>query len=201
MNRFEEELFAIAPWTREVMLVAKGLNQGAFLRGRSGWVVRGLNEPESIYEHSCKLALAGHYLFGSDRAIALGAGHDFAEIYEKDFLPGEVPPELKQELEAGAMGRLRRELPQGAFWHGVWQQYQGKKGLAGHMSELDKICPVVQACIYSQRHAFFDADEFYNSARRKVATPTLAAVLDTVHERAASISYERYFSMLEHIRV
>ena len=79
------------------MQVAKTLNNGSFMRGRTGWIRRRIENPESIYEHSCKVGLVAYYLFGTDEAIAKGIVHDFGEIYEPDYIPWEVNSDDKEK--------------------------------------------------------------------------------------------------------
>jgi 5'-deoxynucleotidase YfbR-like HD superfamily hydrolase len=113
---YEQTLFQIAPWTQEIMQIAKQLNNGNLLKGRTGWIRRSVTNPESIYEHSCKVALAAWYLYKTDDAIATGAVHDFPEIFEEDYIPWEINSKDKKEKEYAAMTKLKNILPNGNYW-------------------------------------------------------------------------------------
>ena len=145
---YESQLFEIAPSIREVMLSSKRLNNGSFLRGRTGWIRRGIKNPESIYEHSCKVALAAFYLFGNNEALELGAIHDFPEIFEVDHIPWEIDNLEKMSREYAVMRKLKEILPNGNHWYNVWDKYETRTGIGELVYELDKICPVIQAIEY-----------------------------------------------------
>ena len=159
MVNFESLLFEVAPWTQEVMQEAKRLNQGSFLRGRTGWIRRDVKNAESIYEHSCKVGLAAYYLFGTEEAVAQGVVHDFAEIFEEDYIPGEICINDKTERELAVMKQLKDMLPNGDYWFNVWNRFENQIEVGKHIVELDKICPAIQAVDYSKINYSFQIED------------------------------------------
>ena len=199
---YEEKLFQIAPWTKDMLLTAKTLNEGSILRARTGWERdRGIINAESIYEHNIKVALAAFYLFGTHEAIALGAVHDLPEIYTPDSTPKDkVPKEVKFQREYAAMKRLSKELPNGKFWLETWLDFEEKKGIALQVNDLDKMCPAIQSIEYLKTYKNHNLEEFYPYARGKVVTPRLAGLLDSLCLREIEGNpYEQYFKGLERV--
>ena len=193
---YESQLFEIAPSIREVMLSSKRLNNGSFLRGRTGWIRRGIKNPESIYEHSCKVALAAFYLFGNNEALELGAIHDFPEIFEVDHIPWEIDNLEKMSREYAVMRKLKEILPNGNHWYNVWDKYETRTGIGELVYELDKICPVIQAIEYLPDYPNNDLEEFYSYTKKKIRNPKLLTLLDEMwlkREEHTKNVYQGYF--------
>ncbi len=203
MIAYETQLFKIAPWTEEVMQVAKTLNNRNFMRGRTGWIRRGIHNPESIYEHSCKVGLAAYYLFGTDEAVAKGIVHDFPEIFEKDHIPWEIDAKDKQEREFAVMTKLKNVLPNGEYWYKTWVEFEHRVGVGQHIFELDKMCPAIQAINYLKRNEGDNLEEFYPYARKKICTSQLVDLLDSLCLGSCQTedAYETYFNDLERIQL
>lgn len=201
---YENMLFKMAPWTKEIMQIAKHLNDGEFMRGRSGWIKRRVQNPESIYEHSCKVGLAAGYLFGTKEAIAEGVIHDFPEIFEPDHLPGEIDLEDKQAREFEAMKQLKSILPNGNYWLDAWLNFENKIGIGKYINELDKICPVIQAKNYLKNNDGNNLGDFYTTAKAKVKTPSLIKLLDDLWSDGSlrnESAYQSYFKGLDKIQL
>jgi 5'-deoxynucleotidase YfbR-like HD superfamily hydrolase len=201
----EKILLEIAPWTKNVLQKVKDLEGGKFMRGRSGWMSRGIKNPESIYEHSCKVALASWYLFGTRRALAEGLVHDFPEIYTQDYTPGEINPMVKREKEFAVMKmKLSKDLSNGNYWLDSWLKFEYGIGVGKYVKELDKICPVIQAIDYLKEYPNNKLEEFYSSARAKIKTPSLIKLLDRLWSNGVpknENAYQSYFRELEKIRL
>jgi len=199
---YEAELFKVAPWTKDVMTAAKDLNNSSIMRGRSGWIKRRIENPESIYEHSCKVGLAAHYLLGSPSAVSIAVVHDLSEIYEKDYLPGEISSEEKRQKEIKSMKKASEQLPNGKLWFGAWMTYEYKAGEGKVIYELDKMCPVIQSIDYLHQGKGENLEEFYLNARNKITTPKLIELLDIFWlggNRHKNV-YKNYFKTLESIK-
>lgn len=197
---YETVLFEIAPWTKEVMGVAKSLNNQSLMRGRTGWINRGVNNPESIYEHICKVGLAAWYLLGTNDAIATGIVHDFPEILEHDYVPGQINAQDKKIRESEAMKKLSNMLPDGNYWFNAWLDFENDK----RIRELDVICPSIQAVDYIIANNGRNLDEFYPYTRKKLTTPQLVSLLDDICLKGVSVgesAYTSYFKGLELIKL
>jgi len=199
---FETLLFDIAPWTREIMHAAKNYPNSKFLLERSGWVDRGIKPAETIYEHTCKLTLAAYYLFGTWESVDISISHDFPKIIVRDYIPKEITTEKKKRLEEDAMQILKTGLPNGEYWYENWKKYSEKKGIGRVISQLDKICPCIQAIEYGRRYKNHNLEEFPQKAKEKIEIPELVEILDIICGIEISLDinpYDVYFEMLREL--
>ena len=203
MDKYEALLFEIAPWMQETARVIKTVNNSSLLRGRSGWVARDIKNPESIYEHTVKVALAGWYLFGTGQAVSQGFCHDMPEWASPDYTPGQKSLTEKYTEELGSMERLSAIIPRGPFWLQNWLEFETKEGIAFQMNELDKICPVINCIDLLKTYKTNNLEEFYPYARGKIQTPELVRVIDEMwHEDIpAGKAYNIYFDKLRKIKL
>ncbi|HLD55573.1 MAG TPA: HD domain-containing protein [Candidatus Nanoarchaeia archaeon] len=204
MIDYEKTLFETAPWTKEIMQFVKTLENGSFMRGRTGWIIRDIKNPESIYEHSCKMGLAGYYLFKTNDAIAKGVVHDFPEIKKPDYLPGEIDLKDKTIGELEAMTQLKDIIPNGDYWFNKWLEFERDKEKNGYFYELDKICPVIQSINYLRTNNGKNLEEFYPHARKKIKTPQLISLLDSLYSMNIpqnEDAYKYYFEGLNKINL
>lgn len=203
-NYYEKLLFKVAPFTKEVMQVVKSLNNNHFMRGRTGWVRRGIENPEPIYIHDCKVGIAAWYLFKTEDAVAQAVAHEFPEIIRPDYVPGEVDSDYKKETEFAAMRKLKNKLPNGDYWFNMWMNFENKIGIGEQITELDKMCPVIQAIDYSKTYKNHNLEEFYPYARKKIITNSLVELLDGIYKSNIpenESAYHSYFRGLEEIQV
>jgi 5'-deoxynucleotidase YfbR-like HD superfamily hydrolase len=201
---FEKMVFDVAPWSREFMVFLKAEEGGSLLRGRSGWLIRAVENPETIYEHMCKIGLASWHLFHTKETVEIGIAHELPELLGKDYLPGEIKPSTKHEIEYQNMIKLRGSLPNGEFWFDAWQRYENKIGIGSVIAELDKICPAIQAVDYIRTHNGHNLGEFYPHARKKINTPELVNLLDYICLTDVSqyeSAYLPYFERLEKLQL
>ena len=133
-------------------------------RQRSGWALRGVDDPESVADHAWGTALLC-LLFadeaGVDRAEALeiAVTHDLAEAEIGD-LPSLADPALrpvgereKAELEARAMAALHQAWPCVATDRIVrrWQAYEDRDGPAARfVRDMNLLDMALQALIYER---------------------------------------------------
>lgn len=204
-NYYEQKLVEIASWlTRDVMKSSKSLNGGRFLRARTGWERRAIKNGESIYEHSCKVALAAYNLIKTQTSLNIGFAHDFPELIEFDHIPWEINSTEKKRRELIAMEALRDELPNGDYWFDLWNQYLKLEGNAFHIFELDKICPAIQALEYMKTYKNNKLEEFYPYSRSKLKTEGLIKILDEMYRIEIPFDvnpYDIYFEKLSKLKV
>ena len=204
-NYYEQKLLEVASWlTRDVMKSSKSLNGGSFLRVRTGWKIRGIENGESIYEHSCKLALAAYYLLKTPESLNMGFGHDLPEIIEFDYIPGQIPKSEKKRKELIAMEALRDELPNGDYWFDLWNEFEKQQGNAFHIFELDKMCPAIQALEYMKTYKNNKLEEFYPYTRSNLKTEGLIQILDEMYRIEIPLDvnpYDIYFDKLKTINL
>lgn len=81
---------------------------------RTGWIRRRVTDPETDAEHSYSLAMlvmlfAPSYL-NRDKCLQLALIHDLPEVFCGDFVPGEIAPQQKADLEDAAAKMLVSKL-------------------------------------------------------------------------------------------
>lgn len=163
---------------------------------RKGWLLRGVEDPESVADHSWGTALLC-LLFaeraGVDRAEALEIAllHDLAEAEigdipnRQDARDHDVDREEKARLEARAMTALEERWPGGPARRVVerWRTYEDRAGDAARfVRDMNLLDMCLQALMY-ERDVRYDPradmpvfsqhphlDEFFASAEARIET-------------------------------
>lgn len=157
---------------------------------RRGWVLRGVEDPESVAAHAWGTALLC-LLFGGpagvdvSRALAIATVHDLAEAEVGDIAARadprdrEVSAARKADLEADALDRiLGREHPE---LHALWREYEeAVTPEARFVRDMNLLDMALQALLYEEqarydpsrplasRGGYRHLDEFFASAQGRV---------------------------------
>ncbi|MBX3000652.1 MAG: HD family hydrolase [Caldilineaceae bacterium] len=138
---------------------------------RTGWLLAGVTGAESVADHSCGVALIALFLAETinadwtaqgideplrvDQVMALALIHDLAESLLTDLprrsssLLGES---VKHSVETQAMHEILDHLPNGAYYHNLWQSYNtASTPEARLIKDVDKLEMAAQALRYAQR--------------------------------------------------
>ncbi len=154
---------------------------------RQGWIDKaGIGRPESVADHSFAVAAAAMAVgdaFGMDsaRMVKMALLHDLAESATGDVTPDAMDRGEKAALEDAAMRRVLGTLPEPprAAYLRLWEEYSaGRSAEASAVRQLDKLEMGAQAAAYSRRYPGADFAPFEESARRGIADPRLARILD-----------------------
>ncbi len=125
---------------------------------RTGWVESGVPEPESVADHSYRVALLAMTLSdnkGLDtlKTVRMALLHDLAESEV-----GDLTPRQKQgnhgELESEAMRAILSELPDeiGKLYLDAWDEYQSNESQEARLvHNADKLEMLVQAKEYEEK--------------------------------------------------
>ncbi len=171
---------------------------------RAGWIRVGIPEPESVADHSFRLALMA-LLFGArlglnvEKMIHLALIHDLAESRTGDLTPVDrVTPTEKQERERVAFGQIVERLPEGPALDDLWREYEsGASREARIVRQLDKLEMALQALEYERHYGRHLeklrpgprlrtsmegwADQFWSSARAALSEPLLIEFYDELY--------------------
>jgi len=177
---------------------------------RQGWIDRGVEEPESVADHSFRLALLAWLLartrpdLDAERAAILALAHDVAEAIAGDRTPFDAAlragaereqlfrqrpiydPESearKTAAERAALAELTALLPEpaGAALVAAWEEYEaGQTAEARFVRQLDKLETVLQAFEYHARQPGLIIDSFVLGALDEVVDPVLRSLLERV---------------------
>ena len=157
---------------------------------RTGWVDVGIDQPESVADHSFRTALlcmiyADLQNLDTLKLLRMALLHDLPEAKVGDLMPNEKTEETKQKEET-AINQILSLLPeiQRETFLDVWKEYkEGKTKEAKALRQLDKIEMALQAAEYEKlgtpSHCL---ERFVNSAKEATYWPELKRLLSFVLE-------------------
>lgn len=151
---------------------------------RAGWVLRGIEAPESVAGHSWGIAWLVLALLPPEldrgRALTYAALHDLAEVRTGDVTPHDgIAPLEKHAAERAAMAAVCAPLPHLFL---SWQAYEEQRDPeARFVKQLDRLDMAIQAIAYA-RQGHPGMDEFVDSADAFITDPALRDLL--AHLRA-----------------
>lgn len=154
---------------------------------RAGWVLRGVAGPESVADHTFRLALLALVLapradppLDAARCVAMALAHDLAECLVGDITPYDgVPPDEKRGRESAALRRLSALAGDDSLLE-LWTEYDAAATPeARFVKELDKLETALQAVEYARRGGPGQKDlrEFLDNADRALTLPFTRALL------------------------
>ncbi|HEX8906312.1 MAG TPA: HD domain-containing protein [Longimicrobiaceae bacterium] len=157
---------------------------------RAGWALRGIPAPESVAEHSHRVALLALVLapraappLDVGRCVAMALVHDLAESLVGDITPYDgVSADEKRRREDAAI-REMATLAGDASLAELWREYDAAETAeARFVKELDKLETVLQAAEYGQGDAVAAGalDEFWANADARLGSPVARALLDAL---------------------
>ena len=153
---------------------------------RAGWVRKGLIDPESVADHSFRMAIlalvfAGDLGVDAGRLLRLVLVHD---LPESDPAVGDITPFCgidraeKRSRERATMERLGAVLPGGDELLRLWLEYDaGETPEADAAHQLDALEMALQSREYEDVLGT-DLSEFRESARARIRHPALLVLLD-----------------------
>jgi putative hydrolases of HD superfamily len=151
---------------------------------RAGWGLRGVEHPESVADHTFRLALLALVLaprtgapLDRARCVAMALVHDLAESLVGDITPYDgVSAGEKRRREEEAMHTLA-ELSGDREILDLWREYDAAESPeARFVKELDKLETAMQAAEYEHRDGIV-LDEFRATADARLSTPLLRDLL------------------------
>lgn len=175
-------------------LYALEVIKGLYELGRTGWIDRGVKNPETVGEHTDELISMAKRLFpnisGLIRMIKI---HDWLEYDKKvgDRRTDKYCPidhrytrEEKKAAEYGAMEKICLKLgPYGKSIFKLWLEYEeGKTERAQIAFQLDKLQVDLKAIKYQMAGESVVAMEFIELNRDKITIPVLKEMLEKAEE-------------------
>lgn len=154
---------------------------------RAGWGLRGIGDPESVADHSFRVALLALVLSrGADppldreRCVAMALTHDLAESMVGDITPYDgVSTGEKNRREREAMQRLATLLGDDEPLR-LWEEYQAAATAeARFVKDLDRLETVLQAAEYEEARGA-ELAEFREMGERRAWLPATRPVYDAL---------------------
>ncbi len=143
---------------------------------RTGWLLRGIPNPESIADHSYRVALITLFLADElkakgveidvERALKIALLHDLAEARVTD-----IPLTAQHYLDKGkaekkALMELLLASPSPREYFKLWREYEEGLSLEGRLVKFaDKLEMLIQAYEY-ERAGFSNLDEFWGALEK-----------------------------------
>jgi putative hydrolase of HD superfamily len=167
---------------------------------RSGWVRFRIKRPESVADHSFRLAMMAMVLapklgLNVEKCIRMALLHDLSEIRTGDIVVKSDDPNYHVEKrkkfrrEEDSIKKVLSNLDrnQADEFFKLWLEVEeGTTAEGKFVSELDKLEMVFQALEYERENRSKKRlDEFFEDAEKRIKTPELLELLKEIkHERS-----------------
>ncbi|HIG47491.1 MAG TPA: HD domain-containing protein [candidate division Zixibacteria bacterium] len=154
---------------------------------RAGWARKGVPAPESVAEHSFRMALMAMVLgdrqdLDTLKLVKMCLIHDLSEVIAGDITPHDgITPEEKHQREQAAMEILTRDFSDGEAYLNLWQEYEAQQTLEAQLArQIDKLEMALQAAEYQQQYPDKDLSEFLDCAEATITHDDLRAMMEIV---------------------
>ncbi|MBI2530084.1 MAG: HD domain-containing protein [Candidatus Diapherotrites archaeon] len=157
---------------------------------RTGWKLMGIKNPESVAEHSFRLAvmafaLAPHFRLDAEKCAVLALIHDLPEVYTGDISHAGVPGKKQIANESKAMGKLLSKLDAKTKNRisGLWAEFAGEKSReARFVRQIDKLEMALQAFYYEKKKITRRSlQEFFDDANLQITDKRLLKMLHALN--------------------
>jgi len=160
---------------------------------RTGWVQRGVRDPESVADHSFMLAILAYVYakkFGLDsgKAVKMALIHDICEVYSGDIADRirdedqVVPDSRKRELERSGLEKIVSFLPKDLAKeiYDLWEDFEYRKSKEAEIvKDLDKFEMCLQAMEYSKKYK--NLEEFFEDGRLNIKNPEIRKLFEKIY--------------------
>jgi putative hydrolase of HD superfamily len=128
---------------------------------RTGWVMRGVADAESVSDHTFGVAFVSLVLaqflersIDTAKLLSMALIHDLPEAVLSDIpAPAlrHIPRDVKGAAEAEVLKRLVDELPQREKWQAWWREFAERASVeAKIVHDADRIDMLIQALVYEE---------------------------------------------------
>ena len=141
---------------------------------RTGWVMRGVADAESVADHSFGVAFISMILaelvdrpLDKAKLLTIALLHDLPESVIGDLptpAAAYFPAGAKRKAEVEVLSELLRRLPCAEQWHAWWQEFEEGTSIEGQIvRDADRLDMLIQAHIYEQTTGNHWLEEFWPS--------------------------------------
>ncbi|HEY77472.1 MAG TPA: HD family hydrolase [Thermoflexia bacterium] len=128
---------------------------------RTGWLLRGLTDVESVAEHAWGVALVVLTLapgvdspLDREKALIIALIHDLPERSLSDIPSpalAHLPPEVKREAEEAALAEMMQGLPDTPRLRAWWREFEEESTPEGRLvRDADRLEMLFQAYLYEE---------------------------------------------------
>ena len=145
---------------------------------RTGWQNKGVTNPESVAEHTWRVAMLGmmlapQYELDQNRVIKMAMVHDLGEAAIGDVIWEQGKKiigsrEEKHKDEQQAVENMFKDNPHFSEYVELWKDFEAQETAeAKFVKQLDKLEMAIQAYEYEQEgHEARSLDEFWDNAEK-----------------------------------
>ncbi len=152
---------------------------------REGWKRVGIEDVESVADHTFRSALMALFLserFGldTDRLVKMLLIHDLGEVETGDITPYEdFSKEEKRSMEREALEKLLDPIEEKEELVELWQQFEtGEEKEAKVARDIDRLERILQAMEYKEEYQEKDLSEFIVEGVNKFETQEIKELFD-----------------------
>jgi len=157
---------------------------------RTGWVMRGVADAESVSDHSFGVAFIALVLaqymdepIDTVKLLTMALLHDLPEAVLSD-IPSPaclcLSRDAKSAAEQAALGHLLGEFPQAEQWRDWWREFDERSSLEGRLvRDADRLDMLLQAYVYEQTTGNRWLEEFWSESP---STPFACSVSQSVYD-------------------
>ena len=143
---------------------------------RTGWLLRGVPYPESIADHSYRVALITLFLADElrekgvevnvEKALKIALLHDIGEARITDIPLTAQSYINKEKAEKKAVMELLLASPRPKEYFRLWREYEEETSFEGRLVKFaDRLEMLIQAYEY-EKAGFVDLDEFWETLEK-----------------------------------
>lgn len=154
---------------------------------RTGWKINQVPEPESVADHSFRVAfiamlLADELNLNVTKLLKMSLIHDLAESVTGDISPHcGISPQEKHVQEKNALKEIFADVKHGDAFINLWLDYEEQKCIEARvLKNIDKLEMAIQSIEYQKRHADLDLSEFLSSADRDINISEIRSILQAL---------------------
>eukprot|EP00759_Apiculatamorpha_spiralis_P025149 PhF_6_TR28226/c0_g1_i2/m.41758/K07023/K07023; putative hydrolases of HD superfamily len=156
---------------------------------RQGWVDRNVTSPESVADHSHRVAmlclLCPDTTLDKNKMVAMALVHDLAEVHAGDITPFQgISHEEKHKMEVDGMDKFQECMTRAGITSNIrqlWEEYEaGATPEAQFVKQADKLEMVLQARAYQREQPELNLNTFYETTKGKITHPWLKVMDDHV---------------------
>ncbi len=144
---------------------------------RTGWVMRGISDAESVSDHSFGVAFVALVLsqiveqpVDTTKLLTIALLHDLPEVVLSDIpspASDYLSPSTKTTAERDVLSVLLDELPQREQWRDWWREFEERASIEGRLvHDADRLDMLLQAYVYEQTTGNRWLEEFWKETSR-----------------------------------
>ncbi len=154
---------------------------------RSGWLRHKIPEPETVADHTFRVAFMAMILgdmmdADSLKLLRMALIHDLAEVMAGDITPHDgISREEKQRREEEGLRELLGDIPNCSSYIDLWREYEEQESKeAKILKNIDKLEMALTAMEYQKMSPEKDLSEFIIEAEKIIDIPEIRSILDEV---------------------